>query len=353
MFQAPIDRHMPHQFGRPVTESRVLDSFLDEANRLRAFVPPFRFTSFFSPEDTLLCMLAAEAALSHARSRSRNNGHSAEPLRIAELTTGSGLVGLHLLRLERESTLTGLDVDPLAIDTAVRNARMFGLGSRTRFDCADLWSEATVAGLCACEPHLLVCNPPYVPEPPRGKLELEAGAGLDGTAHLIRTLELAATTKPRVLALSWCSLSDPAQIVREAESIGYSLNSLFAVAIADGEYSGSVREHLRSLPHTYINESLESVSAVAPDGSGRFVFLLMAGVFARTGQRTSAADAVETICEDFAGRGLEALHNPIAPVPVRTWLLDRWDELRLRAFLHGTGGHAGDSESNELDVLSA
>lgn len=168
---------MPHQFGRPVAGNRVLDSFLDEANRLRAFVPPFRFTSFFAPEDTLLCMLAAEAALSHARSRSRNNGHSADPLRIAELTTGSGLVGLHILRLESESILTGFDVDPVAIDTAVGNARMLGLESRARFECADLWSDATVTDLRTCEPHLLVCNPPYVPEPPDGKLELEAGAG--------------------------------------------------------------------------------------------------------------------------------------------------------------------------------
>src|SRR5688572_1566854 len=54
---------MPHRFGRPVAADRSIPPFIDEAGRLRAFLPPFRFSSFFSPEDTLLCAIAAEAAL--------------------------------------------------------------------------------------------------------------------------------------------------------------------------------------------------------------------------------------------------------------------------------------------------
>jgi methylase of polypeptide subunit release factors len=330
---------MPNRFARPVECDTTLASFVDEASRLRVFSPPFRFTSFFSPEDTLLCICAAEAALAHARSPGSSSHYgSHDSLRIAELTTGSGLVGLHLLRIEHGSHLAALDVDPVAIETARRNAKLLGLQNRARFDCIDLWSDNTESILSDYDPHLVVCNPPYVPEPPGHQLQIEAGSGEDGTAHLMRTIELAGKVRPRAMALSWCSLSDPAGVVAAAEQSGYVLNSLFVVVIADGEYSGSVQEYLRELPNTYINESDEMCRAVGPDGSARFGYLLMAGNFslAHPDERgLSSAPSVERICNDFAKNGLSALVNPIAPVPVRTWLLDRWDELRMRASLHG------------------
>ena len=258
-------------------------------------------------------------------------------MRIAELTTGSGLVGLHLLMLESGSRLIGLDVDPSAIEIAERNARQLGLGRRARFECADLWSQETVAALSDYAPDLIICNPPYVPEREEERLKIEAGAGPDGTAHLMRALDLAAELRPKAISLSWCSLSDPAKVLSAATTAGFSLNSLNIVAIADGEYSGSVRNYLRSLPHAYINEQEETVNAVAPDNSGRFAYLLMAGEFSTEHDPDPMISvAVETICERFANEGLSALVHPEAPVPVRAWILDRWDELRMRAFLHGT-----------------
>ncbi len=258
-------------------------------------------------------------------------------MRIAELTTGSGLVGLHLLTLESGSRLTGLDVDPAAVEIAERNARLLGLGKRARFECADLWSHRTVDSLREYSPHLIICNPPYVPEPDDEKLMIEAGAGPDGTAHLMQALELAADLRPKAISLSWCSLSDPAKVLNAAVTAGFSLNSLNIVAIADGEYSGSVRDYLHSLPHAYINEQEDTVKAVAPDGSGRFAYLLIAGDFsAHTNPDSRIPAVVEKICEHFANDGLSALVDPDSPIPVRSWILDRWDELRIRAFLHGT-----------------
>jgi hypothetical protein len=263
-------------------------------------------------------------------------------MRIVELTTGSGLVGLHLLLVEGGSRLTGFDVDPTATEIAARNARLLGLGKRARFECADLWSHSTRAALHEAAPDLMICNPPYVPEPEPEQLKIEAGAGHDGTAHLMRAIELAHDLRPKALALSWCSLSDPAKVLRAADAAGYSLNSLFIVAIADGEYSGLVHQYLRSLPHAYINEQPATVNAVAPDGSGRFAYLLMAGDFSRRGQPNSEVPGkVEEICRRFADEGMASLVNPVAPVPVRTWILDRWDELRLRAFLHGASESTG------------
>lgn len=330
---------MPYRFGRPVPPSRELPSLIAEAGRLRAFRPPFRFTSFFSPEDTLLCQCAAEAALSHARSRGPASRNGTKRTRIAELTSGSGLVGLHLLRVERNSVLLGLDVDAGAATTATENASFLGLTDRARFKCADLWSTSTTEMLLADRPHLIVCNPPYIPEPPGERLAMEAGSGADGTAHLLCALRIVRRVKPRALALSWCSLSDPARIVAEAARCGYRLNSLFVVAIADGEYSGSVHGYLRTLQTAYLNDNYDTISVAAPDGAARFVYLLMAGEFSleETNEDAggSAAAAVEALCSRFARIGIGALVKPSAPFAIRTSLLDRWDELRLRAFLHG------------------
>lgn len=308
---------------------------------MRAFKPPFRFNSFFSPEDTLLCQCASEAALSHARPNGVARGRGFDGTRIAELTSGSGLIGLHLLRLERNSTLLGLDIDAAAADAAAANASTFGLTDRARFECADLWSDATIDMLLENQPHLIVCNPPYIPEPPGMKLATQAGAGADGTAHLLRALDIVGRVRPQAMALSWCSLSNPALVVREAENAGYRLNSLFIAAIADGEYSGAVHHYMRTLPHAYLNEQRETLSTTAPDGSAVFAYLLMAGEFSLRESMdvdSGAGEAIERLCRDFGSMGLETLVNPQTPFAVRASLLDRWDEMRLRAFLHGQIG---------------
>lgn len=326
---------MRERFDSTDTGGLFLPSFLDEAQRLRSFVPPFRFSAFFSPEDTLLCACASEAAFSRAKEDSKEPTNI---LRVAELTTGSGLVGMHLLLLDEDTRLLGLDVDPRACAIAEQNARLLKVERRAWFECTDIWSDSAVATLIAYDPNILICNPPYVPEPRGESLDLEAGAGPDGTAHLRRTIELASMIRPETLALSWCSLSDPALVVKSAGEAGYSLDSLFIVAIADGEYSGSVHEYLRSLPHAYINEDRKTVATIAPDGSARFVYLLMAGQFSRRQEGREAVEnsiAVDHLSLRFVSEGLSALVHPELAIPVKSWVLDRWDELDLRVMLHG------------------
>ena len=217
---------------------------------------------------------------------------------------------------------------------------MLALTRRARFTRADLKSRNTENLLVRERAQLLVCNPQYVPEPPGGNLPVEAGAGPDGTAHVMRALELARIAKPRALALSWCSLSDPECVVREAEKSGYKLNSLFLALIADGEYSRSIDGYLRSLYSAFLNDSPETLRAIAPDGSASFGYLLMSGEFssddsAPGGREARASEQVRIICSRFARRGITSLDSLEASFPVRVWLLDRWDGVRLRAFLHG------------------
>ena len=311
---------------------------LEEARRLERFSPPFAFSAFFSPEDTLLCLLAAESALGHLAA-SDAGGDGREPIRVAELTSGSGLVGLHLLGLDLSARLLGLDIDKEATRVSTRNAQLLGVSSRAEFVQSDLWSDGAGELLASAMPQLLVCNPPYIPEPPDGAMGIEAGAGPNGTAHLLRALELTDALQPEALALSWCSVSAPGAIVRDAAKKGYRLDTLYLTVIADGEYSGSVHKYLRGLPHAYISEQPDTIAAVAPDESASFAYLLFAGAFSRRKNgdvQVEAAGHVERICSDFARAGVTTLATATGPFALHCSILNRWDELQLRIILHGS-----------------
>ena len=298
-------------------------------------------------------------------------------LRICELTSGSGLVGLHLLRTDTSARLLGLDIDSEAAAIAGHNAESLGLASRARFVTSDLWAPTTIELLKAERPELLVCNPPYVPEPPGMCMQIEAGAGPHGTAHLLRALELAREIQPAALALSWCSLADPARVMAAADAAGYDLRRLYVTAISDGEYSGSVHSYLRELGDCYISEHPDTLSVLASDGCARFGYLLLAGAFARRveaandnpssrrqefaangeaerargesiNRNAGAAAIVQQLCKDFARDGVDALSrwtDGAGPFPIHCSVLDRWAELRLRAMLHGEITQAAGKQS--------
>jgi hypothetical protein len=192
-------------------------------------------------------------------------------------------------------------------------------------------------------------------------MQIEAGAGPHGTAHVLRAIELARQVQPDTLALSWCSLSDPASIVTAAEESGYDLHTLYATAIADGEYSGSVHDYLRDLPDCFINEQQDTLDIIAPDGAARFALLLLAGSFKRRANTDAlpthnpthdsqlktphsrlaspvnapVAKAVEKLCADFAQSGISTLAKATVPFELHCSQLTRWDELTLRIMLHG------------------
>jgi hypothetical protein len=348
---------LPSTFQRPAPLAAELPSFaLEAAGRLERFVPPFEFTSFFAPEDTLLCVIAAERAVGAGRGRIDRSPTGPAPY-FVELTAGSGLVGLRLLDLVPDATLLGVDVDRAAPPVARQNAEVLGLGGRARFERMSVWDDACVARLGERPVDLLVCNPPYVPEPPGQRLAVEAGAGADGAAHLRRVAELAARWRPRAVALSWCSLGDPVGVAAAMEDAGYTLDALDAVVIADGEYSGSVQAYLESLPTAFLNSGAETRHALASDGAARFGYVLLAGVWGECGLRTadcglrsavpagSAVPHVDALMRGFAAEGIGALAGASMPFEYHAWLLDRWDEIALRAMLHGTPSAARSPQS--------
>lgn len=80
----------------------------------------------------------------------------AQPLRIADLGTGSGAIVLALLSELPNAAGIGTDLSPGALDIARRNAARLGLAQRVQF------VESDYAAALAGRFDLVVSNPPYV-----------------------------------------------------------------------------------------------------------------------------------------------------------------------------------------------
>jgi release factor glutamine methyltransferase len=90
--------------------------------------------------------------------------------RILDVGTGAGAIALALAHHLPTAQITALDISSAALDLARANAGALGLTSRIRFLRSDL-----LQALPPGEPlfHVIVSNPPYVPDPDRPGLPPE------------------------------------------------------------------------------------------------------------------------------------------------------------------------------------
>lgn len=86
--------------------------------------------------------------------------------RVLDLCTGSGAVGIALKKLNPSLTVTLADVSPAALALARENAD--ALGADVRIAEGDLFSPVQGETF-----DVIVSNPPYIPEPLRGRLQAE------------------------------------------------------------------------------------------------------------------------------------------------------------------------------------
>lgn len=90
-----------------------------------------------------------------------------EPLRIADVGTGSGAIAVTLAHLLENVTVTATDISPAALAVARANAESIGVSGRIAFVETDLL--AGVAG----DFDFVVSNPPYVSLADRASLAVE------------------------------------------------------------------------------------------------------------------------------------------------------------------------------------
>jgi release factor glutamine methyltransferase len=117
-----------------------------------------------------------------------------QPLKIADIGTGSGAIAIAFAVHLPHAEITALDLSPEALEVAAANARMHNVADRIRFVESNLLSALDRETESF---DVIVSNPPYIPEPDRDTLHPEvrdhepatalfAGeTGLDIYRHLI------------------------------------------------------------------------------------------------------------------------------------------------------------------------
>ncbi len=109
--------------------------------------------------------------------------------KVLDVGTGSGVVALAIKQERPDAEVVATDVSAEALDVAQENARRLGLG--VRFVQADLLEHPDVSTF-AESAHVLVSNPPYLPEGDELSPEVRADppgalfSGRDGLAHFRR-----------------------------------------------------------------------------------------------------------------------------------------------------------------------
>jgi release factor glutamine methyltransferase len=89
-----------------------------------------------------------------------------QPLRIADIGTGSGAIAVALAHSLPRAEVTAIDISEAALAVAQRNAEAHGVAARVRFLRSDLLSAVAGEQFDA-----VVSNPPYVAEVDWGTLE--------------------------------------------------------------------------------------------------------------------------------------------------------------------------------------
>lgn len=125
------------------------------------------------PETELVVM----ALLDQAKSR----GRAAEPIAIADIGTGSGILAVCAAKHLSKATVAAVDISPKALEVAKRNANRHSVADRIRFVESDLFAslpdETTF--------DFLMSNPPYITTAELAELgksvrEFEPMLALDG-----------------------------------------------------------------------------------------------------------------------------------------------------------------------------
>jgi release factor glutamine methyltransferase len=104
----------------------------------------------------------------------RLGARRAEPLRIADVGTGSGCIAIALARELPGAEIVATDISAAALDYAQSNAARHGVSNRIRFHKSDLLEVAIEApNRAESRFDLIVSNPPYVGRNDAGSLPRE------------------------------------------------------------------------------------------------------------------------------------------------------------------------------------
>lgn len=127
----------------------------------------FMGLTFKVTADTLVPRPATEILVQAAVDRLRAMAGE-EPLRFADIGTGSGAICLSVLHYLSDTVADTVDISPAARAVAEENAASLGLADRVTFHTGDLLQPLSGISFAA-----ILSNPPYIPEADIAKLAPE------------------------------------------------------------------------------------------------------------------------------------------------------------------------------------
>ena len=141
----------------------------------------FMGLDFLVNESTLIPRPDTETLVESAAQFLRKQGSDGETLKLLDLCSGSGAIGLSLLSMFPNSSLVLSDISEDAMAVARSNADKFGLNDQTEFVVADLFDGIN----SALNFDLIISNPPYIKSQdirtlPKDVREFEPKKALDG-----------------------------------------------------------------------------------------------------------------------------------------------------------------------------
>lgn len=122
------------------------------------------------PETEHVVEVALERLGSRGIKINMTTGEPSEPLRVADVGTGSGCLAVALARELPHATIVATDISAAALDVARRNAARLGTAAQIDFFEADLLSGVAASG---SKLDLIVSNPPYIPAHDKESLQRE------------------------------------------------------------------------------------------------------------------------------------------------------------------------------------
>lgn len=107
---------------------------------------------------------ATETIVEHVLQHARANHPSdlQEPLRVADVATGSGAIAIAIAHNRKDAQVLASDISPGALEVAAINAQRHEVDSRVEFVPGDLLEPIIPRGADGF--HYLLSNPPYIPD---------------------------------------------------------------------------------------------------------------------------------------------------------------------------------------------
>ncbi|MBU4481166.1 methyltransferase [Patescibacteria group bacterium] len=195
-------------------------------------------------------------------------------INLLEAACGSGLVALHLLKKGLVNQVEGFDLDFQAVERSIGNAKKLNCEHQSHFFSGDLFNIQGVLKNLKYSPHLLICNPPWIPIPKGLYTPRIIDGGINGTKFVPPIFKLAQKIGAGMISLNTSSLSFIEKIWEQVRYFKLQLIESIICFNYLGELTGrsEIKKHIKSLKYSFISTHKSSQDFI---GTNQDLYLII------------------------------------------------------------------------------